>query len=134
MGIFENALAADKRDLIPFDQAFNAANKAGNNLIFPRGDLCIVEGHILGKYAIFSGFLCIAIKLGGMDEGFGGDAAAVQAGAACLALFHNGGLEAQLRCAQCRFIAAGTCATRPIRINYIIKYGFCKSVLTYCRN
>ena len=50
----------------------------------------------------------IMVNLGGMQQGLGGHAATVQAGAAGLAVLHNGHLQAQLSGAQSRNIAAGT--------------------------
>jgi len=102
--------AAQEVDLRGLEERFDAGGQLLRDLALVGKNFLNVGADVLGVHADVRAVLGVVIDLGGVEQRLGGDAAAVQAGAACLALFHNGGLEAQLRCAQCRFIAAGTCA------------------------
>ena len=104
----EAAPAGDNLDVARLEQALQALVQAGNNRVAILAHLShvnAVEGGgnaELGRLAHGLGRLC------GVQVRLGGDAAAVQAGAAHLIAVDEGDLHAQLRSAQGGRIAAGT--------------------------
>ena len=69
--------------------------------------------HVVGESAVDAHrrAVCgVVVDLGGVEQGLGGDAAPIQAGAAHLPALHNGGVQPQLGGAQGGGIAPGTCA------------------------
>ena len=68
--------------------------------------------------------LGIKIDLRGVEQGLGGDAAPIQAGAAHLAPFHDSGAQSQLGSLQSRRVSAGTGADDD---QLIIRHSLCSS-------
>ena len=88
VGAGQGAGALVQVDLIGFDQLFNAGAKLFNHLVFAVVDFLDVKGYPLGTKAHRFKFLDTPIQGGSVEQGFGGDAPPVEAGAAHLAVLH----------------------------------------------
>ena len=86
----------------------NARDQALNDLIFPGLHLCPVDGNAAGVHAELAGFLGVQVVLRAVEQGLGGDAAHVQAGAAQVLLLDEGDLLAGVPEALGGQVAAGT--------------------------
>ena len=87
-----------------------ALELAGNDAVLVSvdgGDVDAVQGHV---HAVLRGVAGVVGQLGGVQQGLGGDAAVVEAGAAELALLDEADGEAQLHGAQGRGVAAAAAA------------------------
>ena len=86
----------------------NARDQTLDDLILPGLHLRPVDGHALGVHAELAGFLGVQVVLRAVEQGLGGDAAHVQAGAAQVLLFDEGDLLARVPEALGGQVAAGT--------------------------
>ena len=97
-GLHETAEAADDFDVTLLEQRADAHVELGDDLVLVgehRGD---VEGELLrADEAMLLAVDGVLIDFGGVEQGLGGDAADVEAGAAeGVVLLHEGHLEAEL--------------------------------------
>jgi hypothetical protein len=115
--------ALDGFDVILLEQQFDAFGKPGHYLAFPRLDSRPIHRKVLADYPEFLGVFEIIVHLGVHQEGFGRDAAHMQASAAKLViLLDDGRLQAQLARANC-----GDITSRSAADNHHIKCrGFCQ--------
>ena len=85
----------------------NARDQALNDLIFPGLHLRPVNGNAAGVHTELAGFLGVQVVLRAVEQGLGGDAAHVQAGAAQVLFLDEGNLLARVSEALGGQVAAG---------------------------
>ena len=85
----------------------NARDQALNDLILPGLHLRPVDGNAAGVHAKLAGFLGVQVVLRAVEQGLGGDAAHVQAGAAQVLFLNEGDLLAGVPEALGGQVAAG---------------------------
>ena len=85
----------------------NSGDQALDDLILPGLHLLPVDGHALRIHAELAGFLGVQVVLRAVEQGLGGDAAHVQAGAAQVLLLDEGNLLARVSEALSGQVAAG---------------------------
>src|SRR6266849_2031453 len=103
----EPAAAGDHLDLVLFHQELHALVQLVHDRIAPGGDPRIVVSHLVGVNAKLdaSGGHAV-VELRRFEQGFRGDAADVEAGAAELVGLHQGDLQPELRGPDRGWIAA----------------------------
>ena len=76
---------------ICFDELFDAGSEFDNNVIFALMHLCPIKGSVFSVKSEQLEVCRLAVQLCGMEHRFGGDAAAVQTGAADIPAFNQSG-------------------------------------------
>ena len=110
LGVFKFGPAIDRLDLGGLEKLRHPAGQFGHDGVFPGDE----AGHVeLGRFgqrdaelALTGVFGHVLEHAGGMDEGLGRDAAAIEAGAAQPVLVDNDGIQTQLAGADGGRIAA----------------------------
>ena len=100
VGADQPAHALDEGDLAALHQALQALVEAGDDAVLVRVDRRHVDALEAGLRTPNCSLSRLVGDLGGVQQGLGRDAAAVQAGAAELVLLDQGDLQAQLGRAQ----------------------------------
>ena len=95
--IQDGAGAPEMGNAIALEQLFHAAPQLAHHFFLPGLDLGRVQRHMIGMQTQgFKVMYRFMIELGGMEHGFGGDTAPIEAGASHIPVFNDGGLEPQL--------------------------------------
>ena len=93
----QRAEALDHVHLVLLHQELDAFGVLGDDPFLRSQDLRVVDARVFALEAFVGGVLEALPDIGGVEEGFGGDATDVQAGAAELGvLFDDGGFQAVL--------------------------------------
>ena len=106
----EGGVGPDDGNAVALFQEADAVAQLLRDGVFPLDDFRVIEGHVPGGDAESGPVFRLVVHAGGVEEGLGGDAAPVQAGAAQLRLLHQGGVQAVLGQADGALIAAGAAA------------------------
>ncbi len=104
----ELALTLDEGHLAGRHQALEALVQAGDDVVLVLVDAVDVDALEGGQHAELGGLLRLVGDLGRVQQRLGRDAAAVQAGAAELALLDQGDAQAQLGAAERRGVTAAS--------------------------
>ena len=106
----QGGVVGEHRDAVALLQEGHAVAQLLGDGVLPLDDFGVVEGDVVGADAEGGAVFGVVIDIGGVEQGLGGDAAPVQAGAAQLRLLHQGGLQAVLAQADGALVAAGAAA------------------------
>ena len=110
VSVRQSGVACKDGDAVILFQEGHAVAQLLGHGVLPLDDLGIVEGQLTHVDAEGSAVFGVVIDVGGVQQGLGGDAAPIQAGAAQLRLLHQGGLQAVLAEADGTLIASGAAA------------------------
>jgi hypothetical protein len=111
VGRGDAAPAVEGLDLVLLEQEGDAAGVLLHDFVFAFEDFGDVDAHVAEHDAEVGGVAGVVGELGRFEQGFGGDAAAEQAGAAEAAVFFDDrGLESELPGADGGDVAAGSAA------------------------
>ena len=100
----------ENRHAVALFQKGDAVAQVLGDGVLPLDDFGVVKGDVSGGDAEGVAVGGIVVHVGGVEQGFGGDAAPVQAGAAQLAFLHQSGLQTVLAQTDGAGITAGAAA------------------------
>ena len=110
LGILEGSLAVDLRDLVLLHQVMDTLDDALRDLAGALVSHPEVHGNVVTRDAECLGLASDGVrKFRISDQCLRGDTTNVEAHTTPVLLLDNGGLEAQLGCADCCHVSTGTC-------------------------